>query len=150
MGDIMIRGVFLDPLLRDAGRPWLLADADTEAVLAHHVHAAFDSASRRNGLLGRTGLDDEALILAPCSAIHTFFMRFPIDVIFADRDGRITRCVPHVRPWRITGALRAFAAIELAAGTIARTGTRRFSRVELRAAAPAAVDGRPGAAALEG
>ena len=125
--------------------PWLLRDG---AVLCS-LEVADDVRTRSRGLMGRDTFDG-AILLKPAMQVHTLGMRFPIDVIFADRDGRITRCVPHVRPWRITGALRAFAAIELAAGTIARTGTRRFSRVELRAAAPAAVDGRPGAAALEG
>jgi hypothetical protein len=106
---------------------------DTGAVLARRVHAAVDSKSRRQGLLGRDGLEDEALIIAPCNAVHTFFMRFPIDVIVSARDGRVLRCVPDVRPWRITGALRGFATIELPSGTIARTGTRPGQRVELRA-----------------
>ena len=124
--------MFLDPLLRDAARPWVLANASTGTVLARRVHAAFDSASRRRGLLGRPGLDDEALIIAPCTAIHTFFMTFAIDVVFADRDGRITRQVAHVKPWWLAATLRGFATIELAAGTLARSGTERGHRLELR------------------
>jgi uncharacterized membrane protein (UPF0127 family) len=126
--------MFLTPLLRDAGRVWMLANAETGAVLASRVHAAVDSKSRRQGLLGRSGLDDEALIIAPCNAVHTCFMQFPIDVIFTHRDGRIARCVPGVRPWRVTGALRGFATIELASGTIERTKTVRGHRLELRQA----------------
>jgi uncharacterized membrane protein (UPF0127 family) len=124
--------MFLAPLLRDSSRRWMLANADTQAILARHVHAALDSASRRRGLLGRTGLQDEALIIAPSTAIHTFFMKFPIDVVFADRDGRVTRTCPVVRPWWLAATLRGFAAIELEAGTIARTGTVRGHRLELR------------------
>jgi uncharacterized membrane protein (UPF0127 family) len=128
--------MFLSPLLRDANRRWLLANADTGGVLARQVHAAFDSASRRRGLLGRAGLEDEALIIAPCSAVHTFFMQFPIDVVFAARDGRITRTWAAVKPWRLAAALRGFAAIELQAGTLARTGTHRGHRLELRPLLP--------------
>jgi uncharacterized membrane protein (UPF0127 family) len=123
---------YLTPLLREPGRQWILANGDTGAVLAHRVHAAVDSASRRKGLLGRASLEDEALIIAPCGAVHTFFMRFDIDVIFTDRAGRVSRCVHRVRPWRMTGTLRGFATIELAAGTIARTGTRRGHTLQLQ------------------
>jgi uncharacterized membrane protein (UPF0127 family) len=98
-------------------------DTTTGAQLASRVTAAVDSASRRQGLLGRLGLEDEALIIAPCSAVHTFFMRFPIDVLFVDRQGRVTRVVHTVRPWRITGSLRGFATIELSAGTALRAST---------------------------
>ena len=121
--------MFLKPLLRDRSRPWALVDADTGAQIVSRVTAAVDSASRRQGLLGRTGLDDEALVIAPCNAVHTFFMKFPIDVVFTDREGCILRIAPSVPPWRIAGSLRGFATIELAAGTSARTGLMRGHRL---------------------
>lgn len=123
---------FLTPVLRDPSSAWILASADTGDTLASRVQIAGDSASRRRGLLGRDRLDDEALVIAPCSAIHTCFMRFSIDVIFVDRAGVVVKCVPHVRPWRIAATLRAFATIELPSGTIARTGTTRGQTIELR------------------
>ena len=44
---------------------------------------------RRKGLLGRSGLEPaSALIIAPCFSIHTMFMRFDIDAVFVDEDGR--------------------------------------------------------------
>jgi uncharacterized membrane protein (UPF0127 family) len=55
-------------------------------------------------------------------AVHTAFMRFPIDVIFIDRDARVVRIVSAVRPWRMAASLRAHSVIELAAGTAAATG----------------------------
>ena len=112
--------MFLKPLLRNPSHPWTLVNGHTGAVLAVRVYAAVDSASRRQGLLGRTGLDDEALIIAPCNAVHTFFMRFPIDVVFAARDGRVVKVCLEVRPWRMAGAIRGFAAIELPAGAARR------------------------------
>jgi uncharacterized membrane protein (UPF0127 family) len=124
---------FLQPLLRDPARAWTLVNLDSGACVAGRVSAAVDSTTRRRGLLGRTSLDDEALVIAPCNAVHTCFMRFSIDVIFIDRDGRVTRAATDVAPWRLTGALRAFATIEVAAGTVARTSTRRGHRLELRA-----------------
>ena len=61
--------------------------------------------TRNRGLLGRSSLAaGYALILAPCSSIHTFFMQFAIDVVFVDRDGLVLRARPAVRPWRIAGS----------------------------------------------
>jgi uncharacterized membrane protein (UPF0127 family) len=123
---------FLQPLLRHPDRRWTLVDADTGAAIVARVSAAIDSASRRKGLLGRSGLDDEALVIAPCNAVHTFFMRFAIDILFVDRDGHVRRTVENVGPWRVTGSLRAFATIECAAGTLSRTATRRGHRLVIR------------------
>ncbi len=85
--------------------------------------SAFDSTSRRQGLLGRSGLaNGTALVLAPCWAIHTAFMRFPIDVAFVGRDGRIRRLSSSVRPWRIRASLGTFAVVELPAGALTQLG----------------------------
>ena len=85
--------------------------------LATHLEGAFDSASRRRGLLGRDGLaEGSALIIAPCQAVHTFRMRFPIDIVFADRQGHVVHVRSHVVARRLAGAWRAFAVIELPAG----------------------------------
>lgn len=98
-------------------------DGRTGQVVAETVVAAFDSASRNKGLLGRDSMAPRsAIIIAPTSAIHTWFMRFDIDVAFVDRDGRIVKMRNRLRPWRLFGALRAFAAIELPAGTLASSG----------------------------
>jgi uncharacterized protein len=93
-------------------------------IVAHTVWGAFDSASRRRGLLGRDTLDDGvALIIAPTSAIHTAFMRFAIDVAFVRRSGEVLRVTSQLAPWRAAASLRAFAVIEFAAGTLSKTGT---------------------------
>jgi uncharacterized membrane protein (UPF0127 family) len=115
---------FLEAILTHPGKPWALRNLRTGRLVATDLEAAFDSASRRTGLLGRTGLaDGSALIIAPCSGVHTFFMKFPIDVIFVGKDGTVTRVVKQLPPWRIGVSLRAFAAVETAAGTAVRTGT---------------------------
>lgn len=104
----------------------------TRAVLASHIEPAFDSSSRRTGLLGRDHLaEGNALVLAPCSAVHTFFMRFPIDVVHVARDGRVLRMRESLRPWRISGAWRAYATIELAAGSLRRAAVRVGDRLTL-------------------
>jgi uncharacterized membrane protein (UPF0127 family) len=97
------------------------------------LESAFDSASRKRGLLGRDGLAPaHALIIAPCNGVHTFRMRFPIGVIYARRDGRIVKLRTDLRPGRISLALAAFATIEMAAGTIARTGLRVGDQLVVR------------------
>jgi uncharacterized protein len=88
------------------------------------VLSALDSKSRRTGLLRHESLPDgEAMVIAPTNAIHTFFMRFAIDVVFVARDGRVVKACASVKPWRVAMALRAFAVVELPAGTLARSDT---------------------------
>jgi uncharacterized protein len=75
------------------------------------------------GLLGRDGLDEgEGLLIRPCGSVHTFFMRFPIDVVFLDRELSVVAVRPEVRPWRTAGARGAKVVLELAAGEAARVG----------------------------
>ena len=75
------------------------------------------------GLLGRRAMaPDEALLITPCNNIHTFFMRFAIDVVFVDDGGVVLAIVPEVRPWRVAMARRAHACLELSAGGAARVG----------------------------
>ena len=122
--------MFLSAYVKNPRQRWTLVNAETGVTLVNRVEAALDSAARRKGLLGRSGLDDEALIIAPCNAVHTFFMRFPIDVAFVSRDGVITRCFSQVPSWRIV-MWRGFATVELPAGTLSRTGTKRSQRLVL-------------------
>lgn len=115
---------FLSPLLHDPAGRYCLQNARTELVVAARVITAFDSASRRKGLLGRDSFpNDSALIIAPGNAIHTWFMRFPIDVAFVAKDGRVVKTRLRVGPWRIAAALGAYAVIELAGGALERSGT---------------------------
>ena len=91
-------------------------NATRQVVIATTLEGAFDSHSRKKGLLGRSGLPPEsALIIAPSNAIHMFGMQFPIDVIFVGRDGEVVKRVVALQPRRIAIAWRAVAAIELRA-----------------------------------
>ncbi|MFA6031017.1 MAG: DUF192 domain-containing protein [Elusimicrobiota bacterium] len=74
--------------------------------------------SRLVGLLGRSALGrGEGLWLVPCSQVHMFFMRFPIDVVFLDAKGRVLQVVRELRPWRVSPWVRgAHSALELPAG----------------------------------
>jgi len=121
---------FLLPLVRHPG-DHSLRNERTGAVLATHILAAFDSASRRTGLLRHDSFPDgRGIIIAPSNAIHTFFMRFAIDVAFVSKDGRVVKIRAAIPPWRMVGALRAYAVVELPAGTLAETGTVAGDQLE--------------------
>src|SRR5712691_5748267 len=97
----------------------VLVNARNDVTIASDVNLALTRAERRKGLLGRDRLDPSAaLVISPCWSIHTMFMRFPIDVVFVDRDGRAVQIVTELAPWRIAVAPRAHAAIELPAGSL--------------------------------
>jgi hypothetical protein len=94
-----------------------LINKRTSMAVASVVELAVTRADRRRGLLGRDSLDLSAgMMIAPCVAVHTAFMRFPIDVMFVDRDGVVRKIVRDLKPWRIATSPRAYAAVELAAG----------------------------------
>ena len=95
------------------------------AVVASTVERAVTVRTRLRGLLGRDGLaEGAALVIEPCTSIHTFFMRFSIDAAFLDRSGRVIRALRDLRPWRATRIYPSAArVVELPAGTLARTGT---------------------------
>jgi len=73
---------------------------------------------RARGLLGRDGLDvGVCMLLSPCGWIHTFGMRFALDLVFLDAQGRIVQCIRGVRPGRIRwGGWRARSTLEAQAG----------------------------------
>ncbi|MBD0291782.1 MAG: DUF192 domain-containing protein, partial [Thermoleophilia bacterium] len=82
------------------------------------------------GLLGRTMLPPgEGLLLRPASSIHTAFMRFPIDAVFLDGEGRVLRIAASVAPWRAAGCRGARAVLELSAGESERRGVRPGDRL---------------------
>ena len=84
------------------------------------------------GLLGRDGLaEGEGLLLEPCGSVHTLFMRFPIDVVFLDRELSVVAVRQEVRPWRTAGARGAKVALELATGEAARLGIRPGMQLRL-------------------
>lgn len=113
--------------------PFVLALGDPLRPLARAARLAGDSASRRQGLLGRDALDeDDALVIAPTQGIHTFGMRFPIDVVFVDRAGTVLSVSSAVRPSRVRLCWRAFAAIELGPGRAAAAHVTCGARIVAR------------------
>jgi uncharacterized membrane protein (UPF0127 family) len=116
--------------------PLVLVNRQTSETISTSVEVAATRRTRRRGLLGRSGMaPSEALILAPCCAIHTAFMRFAIDVIFVDSRGRVLKIVRELPPWRMAIAPRAHAVIELAAGALKTRGLKVGDAVDLAPAA---------------
>ena len=106
-----------------------LAQADG-ATVCERCTIAGTVGARTRGLLRRRGLPGgEGLLLRPASSIHTLFMRFPIDVVFLDRELVVRKVVPEVRPWRLAFGLRSHAVLELPAGECERRGIARGDRL---------------------
>jgi uncharacterized protein len=102
------------------------------AVVCERCFVADNPWTRLKGLLGRRGLPSgEGLLIKPTGSIHMFFMRFPIDAVFLDRELRIVKVVPELRPWRIAGAKGAKQVLELGAGEAARRGIEPGQRLTL-------------------
>lgn len=105
-------------------------------VLGDRVAVARSTRDRTVGLLGRSGLEaGEGLWIERSPSIHMFFMRFPIDAVFVSREGRVTRVVPNLRPWRIVAWARGAAdCLELPVGAIAASHTEVGDELRLEAA----------------
>ena len=109
-----------------------LVNQRTDEALASRVEVAVTRGARRKGLLGRDAIGEScALILAPCSAIHTMFMRFGIDAVFVDDDGRAVKVVRGMTPWRIAAKVTAHAVVEFAAGTLSENDVTIGDRLYL-------------------
>jgi uncharacterized membrane protein (UPF0127 family) len=102
-------------------------------VVAERVRVARNTRDRSVGLLDRDGLAaDEGLWIERSPSIHMFFMRFAIDAVFVAADGRVTKVVPDLRPWRVVWWARgARDCLELAAGAAARSGTQPGDELRL-------------------
>ena len=101
--------------------------------LAGRAEIADTSAKRRTGLLKRTGLEPgEGLWIVPCESVHSFFMKFTIDVLYLDRKHRVKKIRPEMSPWRMSACLTAHSVLELPAGTIASSGTQAGDQLEIK------------------
>ncbi|MBM3246498.1 MAG: DUF192 domain-containing protein [Candidatus Omnitrophica bacterium] len=94
-------------------------------ILAQDVSIANRLFKRMKGLLGRKEFKaGQAIILEPCNSIHTFFMRFPIDVLFVDKNNRVIKVKSSLKPFRLSPIyFNAAFAIELPSGMAEATST---------------------------
>lgn len=116
-------------------------------LLADAADVADTSATRRRGLLEHDSLQEgQGLWIVPCEAVHTFGMKFEIDVIYLDRKMRVRKTRSRMVPRRFSGCLTAHAVLELPVGTVAKTRTQSgdqlvWSRRETPGSSPVAGDG---------
>ena len=104
--------------------------ASDQACLARQARVARTIGWRMRGMLGRRFDDFDALVFPRCDAIHTWFMAFPLDVLFLDRDRFVCGVRQGLPPWRLAAARRARTVIELPEGTLARTGIGLGDRID--------------------
>jgi len=96
-----------------------------DTVLGEAVELADTSAKRRTGLLKHERLEPgHGLWIVPCESVHTFFMRFAIDLVYVDRKHTVRKVRSAVPPWRLSACLTAHSILELPAGTAQQTGTQ--------------------------
>lgn len=114
----------------------MIRNLTKKTVLSYRTFQAVSFRDRLRGMIGRPfeqiGID--AMVFPSCSSIHTFFMTFPIDVIFLGADNAVLATRPGCRPWRPAIWCRgAQSVIELPAGALAHTGTMPGDRLDLNA-----------------
>jgi hypothetical protein len=103
----------------------LVRNQTRDTLLAHAADVADTSAKRRTGLLKHERLEPgEGLWIVPCESVHTFFMKFPIDLVYLDKRHKVRKARSAVRPWRLSACLLAHSVLELPAGTITQSGTQ--------------------------
>ncbi len=102
-------------------------------ILAQTVYIADTPIKRMKGLIGFKSLKtSEAMLIKPCNSIHTFFMRFPIDLLFIDKDNIIIKAMSDIKPYRFSPLyLFSRAVIELSSGTIRNTGTKEGDQISI-------------------
>ena len=91
-------------------------------VIVENIILADNFWTRMCGLMGKKELkNNEGLLLKPCNAVHMMFMRFPIDVIFLDKEFMVVKIIDNLRPWCTSPIVRdAFHVVELGAGITAQ------------------------------
>ena len=106
---------------------------DRGTILAETADVADTSAKRRTGLLKHERLEPgDGLWIVPCESVHTFFMKFPIDLIYLDKRRRVRKVRHAVAPWRMSICLSAHSILELPAGTASSTGTLAGDELEIQ------------------
>jgi uncharacterized membrane protein (UPF0127 family) len=103
-------------------------------VVCERLLVAARPVQRMRGLLGRADLPEgEGILLRPAGSVHTFFMRFAIDVVFLDGDGVVIGIAPELAPWRTAGRRGAKSVVELSSGECARRGIAVGDALQLAA-----------------
>ncbi len=101
-------------------QPVKVVNLMTDQVLAHPVYCATSFCQRMQGLLGRSMMTDgEGLYIPKCKSIHTFFMKFSIDIVFIDKKYKVKKVITGLKPFRFAcGSYKTAGTLELAGQTI--------------------------------
>ena len=95
-------------------------------ILGDAIDLADTSSKRTRGLLKHTELRaGEGLWIVPCEGVHTFFMKFALDLVYVDKKHIVRKTVANVAPWRMSLCLPAHSIVELPVGTIEPSATRK-------------------------
>ena len=109
-----------------------VTNATRNRLLADRAALANTSATRRTGLLRHARLESgEGLWIVPSEGVHTFGMKFAIDVLFLDRKRRVKKMRPNMVRSRIAFSLLSHSTLEVPAGTIEATGTQIGDQLEI-------------------
>lgn len=128
--------LFAPPPSATPQEPLQVLNLTRGTVLATKLVKAHTAATRRKGLLSRESLlPGEGLWIAPCESVHTFFMRFPIDLVYLDRKLKVKKVRHSVGAWRMSACFTAHSVLELPAGTAAAARTERGDCLEMAPAA---------------
>jgi len=120
-----VKGGFAPRMTLSSNPRLQVTNTSRSSVLATHLEVADTGPKRNKGLLGREGLSPgEGLWIVPCESVHTFFMRFPIDLVYLDRNNTVRKVRSAVGPWRLSACFSAHSILELPAGTIRGTQTQ--------------------------
>lgn len=94
---------------------------DSELTLPVELLKTTTALERMRGLLGRSELkSNEGLWLDRCASVHTFFMKYALDLVYLDKQGKIVKLVENLPPYRCSGCYKATSVVELLAGEISR------------------------------
>jgi uncharacterized membrane protein (UPF0127 family) len=102
-------------------------------LLADSADVADTSEKRRTGLLKHSRLEPgQGLWIVPCESVHSFFMKFPIDLVYLDRGHKVLKVRHRMAPWRVSACLAAHSILELPAGTVQATGTQAGDQMQIQ------------------
>lgn len=104
----------------------IIRNVNRQTTIGEAIEVAATAVQRVKGLLGRDCLEDgQGLLFKQSSSLHTFFMGFPIDILFIDKHGKVLKSAVDVHPFRFVACpMKAYYALELPSGAIENSATR--------------------------
>lgn len=80
----------------------MIKNISKNIIITNDSYLANNFFTRLKGLMGKKNMDYDALCIKPCKGVHTFFMRFNINIIYVDKKGRILKIIKNLKPWKVT------------------------------------------------